>query len=134
MDTIINNDDCPHSATSARVDLAIDDNGTWSDAFQFGFPDDFTWTLANQQFALDVQLTYYDATPLLSLTSANGDIVVDDIVQRVIHLNVSDTVIQASLTPGQYLYDLVMFDNSVPPVRVPLMHGVLYVSHGITGA
>jgi hypothetical protein len=119
-----------HSVTSARVDLRIDDNGTWSDAFQFGEPTDTTWTLDGQSFELDVQLSPYDTMPLLSLSTDSGRIVVDDVIQRVIHFNVAPTDIQAALKPGTYIYDLVMVDGS--DVRVPLMHGQLFVSRGIT--
>ena len=89
-----------HSVTSAEVNLAIDNNGTWMDAFQFGEPADTTWDLVGQSFELDVQLSYYDATPKLSLTSAAGEIVIDDPIQRVIHLNVDSAALQAALTPG----------------------------------
>jgi hypothetical protein len=118
-----------HSSTSAHVDLRIDNNGTWMDAFQFGEPDDTTWTLTGQTFALDVQLSPYGVS-LLSLTTANGRILVDDVVQRVIHFNVAPDVIQASLKPGEYVYDLVMINGS--DIRVPLMHGTLCVGQGVT--
>jgi hypothetical protein len=121
-----------HSVTSARVDLRIDDNSTWQDAFQFGEPDDTTWTLTGQSFELDVQLNPYDTVPLLHLATVGGRIVVDDVVQRVIHFNVAPTDIQAASRPGTYVYDLVMLDNSTPPVRVALMHGQLFVNRGIT--
>lgn len=121
---------CTHSVTSAHEDLKIDNNGTWMDAFQFGTPDDTTWTLTGQTFELDVQRNPYDPVPALSLSSANGRIMVDDVIQRVIHFNVPPDVLQASLTPGKYVYDLVMVDAS--DVRVPLMHGVLKVAQGIT--
>jgi hypothetical protein len=112
--------------------MRIDNNGTWSDAFQFGEPDDTTWTLTGQAFSMDVQRDYYDTTPKLSLTSAGGQIVIDDVVQRVIHLNVAPTSIQTSLQPGTYVYDLVMLDTSTPPIRVPLMHGIVIVAQGVT--
>jgi hypothetical protein len=121
-----------HSVTSARVDLRIDDNSTWMDAFQFGEPDDTTWTLTGQSFELDVQLNPYDILPLLHLDTAGGRIIIDDSVQRVIHFNVAPLDIQASLKPGTYIYDLVMVNDSTPPVRVALMHGQLTVSRGIT--
>lgn len=121
-----------HSVTSARVDLRIDDNSTWMDAFQFGEPEDTTWTLTGQAFELDVQRTPYDAVPLLHMDTDGGRIVIDDVVQRVIHFNVAPTDIQASLRPGSYVYDLVMLDGSTPPVRVALMHGNLTVVRGIT--
>ena len=108
-----------HSVTSAQVDMRIGNNGTWEDAFQFGDPDDTTWTLDNQGFELDVQRNPYDAEPLLSLSTANGRIIVDDTVQRVIHFNVDAADIQASLHPGTYVYDLVMVDGSNPPTSDP---------------
>jgi hypothetical protein len=119
-----------HSSTSARVDIKIDDNGTWSDAFRFGKPDDTTWTLTGQSFELDVQLDPYGIS-LLSLTMTNGRIVVDDPVQRVIHFKVDPADIQSALDPGWYVYDLVMIDVA-SDVRVPLMHGELQVVHGVT--
>jgi hypothetical protein len=121
-----------HSVTSARVDLRIDDNSTWMDAFQFGEPADTTWTLTGQSFELDVQLTPYDVVPLLHLDTAGGRIITDDPVQRVIHLKVDPAAIQASLNPGTYIYDLVMVDGSSPAVRVALMHGNLFVTRGVT--
>jgi hypothetical protein len=121
-----------HSVTSARVDLRIDDNSTWMDAFQFGEPDDTTWTLTGQTFELDVQLNPYDTVPLLHLDTAGGRIIIDDPIQRVIHFNVNPTDIQASLNPGTYVYDLVMVNSSSPAVRITLMHGYLLVSRGIT--
>lgn len=123
-----------HSVTSAHVDLAVDNNATWQDAFQFGVPGDTSWNLVNQSFSMAVQLTHYDPVPLLLLQSAAGTIIIDDTVQRVIHLNVPDSAIQASLPPGKYTYDLVMYDNSAPSIRTPLMHGVVCVSKGVTVA
>ena len=125
-------DDCGHSVTSAHVDLQIDNNATWMDAFQFGQPGDLTWTLTGQNFEMDVQTTRYDPTPLLSLKSIAGTIIIDDVIQRVIHLNVDPLAIQAALKPGVYVYDLVMLDGSVPPIRVPLMHGEVEVCQGVT--
>ena len=119
-----------HSTTSAKVDLAIDNNGTWSDAFQFGDPDDLTWTLTDTIFELDVQRNPFDLVPLLTLTSSNGRIITDDVVQRVIHFNVPAVDIQANLTPGVYVYDLVMVD--INGVRTPLMHGAVTVTQGVT--
>lgn len=123
-----------HSVTSAHVDLAFDNNATWQDAFQFGVTGDTSWNLANQSFSMAVQLTHYDPAPLLLLQSAVGTIIIDDTVQRVIHLNVSDTVVQAALTPGEYVYDLVMYDNSSPSIRTPLMHGQICLAKGVTVA
>jgi hypothetical protein len=121
-----------HSVTSAHVDMMIDNNGTWEDAFQFGQPGDFTWTLAHQTFAMDVQLNRYDQIPLLQMSTTNGRIITDDVVQRVIHFNVDPADIQTNLTPGTYVYDLVMVDESSPALRVPLMHGSVTVVQGVT--
>jgi hypothetical protein len=120
-----------HSSTSAQVDIAIDNNGTWSDAFQFGTEGDTTWDLNNQTFECDVQRNAYDVVPMLSLSSANGRIMIDDVIQRVIHFNVAPAIIQAALSPGVYVYDLVMVDGATS-VRVPLMHGRLTVTQGVT--
>lgn len=121
-----------HSVTSAHEDIPIDNNGTMMNAFQFGTPTDTTWTFNGQSFEMDVQLTYYDNTPKLSLSTASGTIVIDDPIQRVLHFNVPPSNIQTSLTPGAYVYDLIMLDGSTPPVRVPLMHGRILVGQGIT--
>lgn len=120
-----------HSVTSAHVDLAIDNNGTWQDAFQFGTPGDTTWTLSGQHFLMDVKRDRYDASSLLSLTTGGGTIVTDDVTQRVVHLNVTAAAIQAALPPGSYVYDFVMIDDTTG-VRVPLMHGHVRVRQGVS--
>jgi hypothetical protein len=119
-----------HSVTAAHVDMCIVNNSTWMDAYQFGRTDDFTWTLDGQTFELDVQLTPYDTVPLLHLDTANGRIIVDDTVQRVIHFLVDADDIQTSLSPGIYVYDLVMIDGM--GVRVALMFGTLEIKQGVT--
>lgn len=130
MNDVCINCEGAQSVTSARTDLAISNNGTWSDAWRFGTPGDLTWDLIGQKFAMDVQLNPYDATPKLSLSSDHGDIIIDDVVQRVIHMKVDAAIIQSNLRPGQYVYDLIMIDGA--NVRVPLMHGVLCVGQGVT--
>jgi hypothetical protein len=120
-----------HSVTSAHTDIAIDNNGTWQDAFQFVPPDGVSWILSNN-FEMDVQANRYDVTPLISLSTVNGRIIVDDVNQRVIHLNVTASDIQANLRPGEYVYDLVMMDNSLPPIRTVLMHGRIVVGQGVS--
>jgi len=107
------------SVTSAQVNLKISNNGTWQDAFQFGDPDDLTWTLAGQMFELDVQRNPYDAEPLLALSSSENEIVIADVIQRVIYMNVDASVIQESLSPGTYVYDLVMIRSCrASPIRL----------------
>src|SRR5215471_6516718 len=108
------------SATSAEVNIVIGNGSTWQDAFQFGQPGDFTWQL-QPNWECEVKLDRYQTTPLLNPSTVNSQIVVDDPIQRVIHFNVSSAQIQAALMPGMYVYDLIMFDTSVPPVRTVLM-------------
>lgn len=119
--------------TCARVDLLIFDNVTFEDAFQYGVTGDTTWSFTGQNFRMDIKGSEEDTTFLLSLTSGAGEIVVDDAVTRVLHFNVPEATISAALTPGEYVYDLVMYDGSTPAVRVGLMRGTLCVVHGITG-
>lgn len=119
--------------TSAKVDMVITNNATWEDAFQFGVVGDTSWNLAGQNFRLDIKGNKEQIDPLLTLSSVAGTIVVDDTTQRIIHLNVRDIVLAAALVPGEYVYDLVMFDFSTPPIRVVLMEGKVRVTQGITG-
>ncbi len=122
--------------SSANVDITTSNNATFSDAFQFDPPipgvTGTSWTIA-PNLRMDVEPNHEQNTALVSFTSAAGQIVIDDAVTRVIHFNVPDTVIQAALVPGRYIYDLIMFDNSSPPIRTVLMHGKFYVTDGVTG-
>lgn len=129
--------------SSAFVDIVAQNNASLTDAFQFDPPPGglggFTgctgpnWTMTGQNFRLDIKGNRQQPAFLLSLTSAAGQIVVDDATQRILHFNVPDTILAAALVPGEYLYDFIMYDNSVPSVRVPLMHGRFVVPDGITG-
>lgn len=123
---------CDHSVTSAHADYKIDNNGTWSDGVQFGTPGDFTWTLTGQTFSMAIKRNRYDAVALLQVSTSNGRIITDDVVQRVIHFNVDSADIQANLDPGIYVYDLLMEDASTPPIVVPMMHGTIEVVQGVT--
>lgn len=118
--------------TSARVDIEIANNQTWNDAFQFGTLGDTTWSFTGQSFHIDIKADRNDAAALLSLTTANGRVVVDDYVNRILHFNVDYLTLQAALPIGEYQYDLCMVDTSVPPVRVPLMHGEVKIRQGVT--
>lgn len=120
------------NATAALVDCTISNNATWSDAFMFGVVGDTSWDFVGQNFKLEVKASHNDTTPLATFTSAGGTIVVDDLVQRVLHMNVPDTTIQTSLPVGQYVYDLIMFDGSSPAIRVQLMTGHLFIQQGVT--
>lgn len=121
--------------TSAHVKIVVAINATFQDAYQFDPPvagvTPPTWTLS-PNFRMDIK-AYFNGPMLLSFTSAAGQIVVDDPVNRLIHTNVPESVLQSMLVPGTYRYDLIMYDNSVPPIRVQLMHGEFVVKDGVTG-
>jgi hypothetical protein len=123
--------DTDHSATSIHYDIGLDNNTSLSEAWQFWDANDTTWNLNGCSFAMDIQVTYYDLAPKMSLSSAAGTIVVADPVQRVIYLNADSTAVQAALTPGVYVYDLVMTDAL--GVKTALLHGFVKVSQGVTG-
>jgi hypothetical protein len=112
--------------------MDISNNATWQDAVQFGDPTDTTWNLVGQNFIMDVKGNKDDPTPLLTLSTANGTIVIADTIQRVIYMNVDEDTIEAALGVGCYVYDCIMFDTHNPPVRVQIMHGKVTVSQGIT--
>jgi hypothetical protein len=123
--------------TAARVDFVTPDNATFIDAVQFDprGPTGSTggaWGLTGQSFRMDIKRRRDDTNALLSLTSPN-EIVTDDTTLRIIHFNVSETVLTAALIPGRYVYDFIMFDSSSPPVRVQLMYGEFKLTHGVTG-
>lgn len=120
-------------ATSAYVDFVISDNVTWTDALQFGTPGDTSWSFTGQNFRLDIKGNKDQTIPLLSITSSVGQIVVDDPVQRVLHFLVPEAALNAGLVPGHYVYDLIMFDNSVPPIRIQLCQGKFHFGVGVTG-
>lgn len=118
--------------TVACVDIFTLNTGTLQDAFQFGQSDE-TWTLTGMTFEMEVKASREDTTALLELTSGAGEIVVDDVDERIIHLNVSPAALQAALPCGVYVYDLVMIDpTETPNIVTPLMQGKLTVSQGVT--
>jgi hypothetical protein len=118
--------------TAAIVNIATQDNATFQDAFQFGVPGDTTWGFGGVSFEMSIKASRDDTSPLITFTSGAGQIVVDDIVNRVLHFNVPDTTIQASLPVATYVYDFIMIDGSTPPVRTPLMQGQLGINRGVT--
>lgn len=118
--------------TCAVVNITVLNTVTWLDAFQFGRAADTTWSFVGQNFHLEIKASRDDAAALLSLSSLDGTIVVDDAVQRVLHINVTEAAVQAALPVGTYVYDLVMYDGSTPPIRVPLMQGEVEVKQGVT--
>ena len=131
------------SPSSANVKIVTQNNVTFADAFQFDPPPTgltgqtgatgAQWNFVGQNFRLDIKGNLEQTTPLLSLTSGAGEIVVDDATLRILHFNVPESVLAAALVPGTYIYDFIMYDNSVPAIRIPLMHGKFVVNDGITG-
>ncbi len=129
--------------TRATVPIEIQNNQTMQDAFQFGVPGDLSWTLNGQNFRMDVYTEPFTpgTTPALTVTSAAGQIVVNDSINRIVNFNVPESVIQNALLPiavgsplsKTFRYEFMMFDNSSPPVRVPLMGGKLIVKYGVAG-
>ena len=67
------------------------------------------------------------------LDSATGEIVINDAINRIITMNVPEATLNSALVPGRYFYDLIMFDNSAPPIRVALQGGEFNFTIGITG-
>jgi hypothetical protein len=118
--------------TSAIVDIIVSDNATVQDAFQFGTTGDTSWGFTGMTFKMEVKASRDDASPLVTWTSGAGQIIVDDAVARVLHLNVPDTVLQASLPPADYVYDFIMLDGSTPAIRTQLMQGKFTVCRGVT--
>ncbi len=118
--------------TAAQVDLLEDNNVTMQDAFQFGTVGDTSWSFAGQTFKMEVKASRDDVAPLVTWTSGAGQILMLDSVQRILQFNVTSTAILAALPVGQYVYDLLMIDGSVPPIRTKLMFGNLYMNQGIT--
>jgi hypothetical protein len=122
------------AVTAARVDIVTPDNTTWTDAFQFGIQGDTSWSFTNQNFRLDIKGNKFtQPTYLLSLTSAAGQLIVQDPVQRILQMDVPEATLTGALVPGDYEYDLIMFDGSVPPIRIALMYGKFKLVHGVTG-
>ncbi len=117
--------------TASIVDIVAANTVTLQDAFQFGLTTD-TWTFTGQSFKMEVKADRADAAALVTWSTGAGSIVVDDVTTRVLHLNVDETALQAALPVGEYVYDLVMYDASVPPVRTLLMQGKLFVTQGVT--
>lgn len=129
--------------SSAHVDINVPNNATFQEAWQFDPPPGLTgvtggtgpyWNFVNKAFRLDIKANKEEDTPLLSLTSGAGQIIVDSVTLRVLHTNVPDTVLRAAMPPGRYVFDFIMIDNSASPaIRVPLMHGEFKLTDGITG-
>src|ERR1700684_3581036 len=115
--------------TAANVDLVTSNNVTYEDAFQFDPPGMTgcppppywpcgatgpTWGFTGQNFRMDIKGNKQQPSPLLSFTSAAGEIVVQDVTNRILNFNVPESTYVGVLVPGVYVYDFIMFDNSSP--------------------
>lgn len=119
-----------HPPTSAIVDISVSNNESFNEAFQF---DDATityWDFLNKTFALAIKGNFEQTSALITLVSGAGQITVDNAVLRILHFNVTDTVLNAALVPGCYVYDLIMTDAS--NVKTQLMHGAFNFTNGVT--
>lgn len=114
-----------------RVDFMISDNVWWDDQLQLGDPTDFTWALNGANFYLSIKRSDDDVTPLLALTSAAGQIIVVDPINRILGMAVPDAVIRNALLEGDYVYDLIMQTISTGQID-GICYGLLRVAHGIT--
>jgi hypothetical protein len=130
--------------TAARVDISTASNVTYQDAYQFdpvgatGCPPPTTfpcgatgpnWTLTGMNFQMDIKTSINSPSLAAQFTSSGGQINVVDAIQRIILTNVSPTALSV-LVPGTYIYNLTMFDNSVPAVVTLLMYGYFTVKPG----
>lgn len=118
-------------STSANVDLCVPNNAYWQDAFQFGDPDDLTWSFAAKTFIMEIKVNVDAAVALFSLTSAGGRIVVDSTSLRILHFFVNDDTLRAALPNGVYAYDLIMVDD-ITAARTRLMYGNVEITQGVT--
>src|ERR1700730_5331583 len=115
-----------------RVDIEIANNVWWDDAFQFGDPNDFTWTLNGLNFYLGIKHTFDDVAPFLTYTSAAGQIGVQDPLKRILGVLLPGPAIRNGtipLPPGKYVYDLIMVAMSNGQTD-GLMYGELHVKQG----
>lgn len=120
--------------TRAETNMEILNNATWQDAFRFGEDDDTSWSFTNKTFTCLVKADVddADADAMIELTSVASEIVVDDVVTRTLHFNVTSAALKAAMKPATYVYDLVMIDDAVPPVRTVLMGGTVKVVQGVS--
>ena len=117
-----------------RVDLTLQNNLWWSDNFQFGEPTDFTWNLSNANLYLNVTTEPIGQNPvLLQCSTALGNILIVDPVNRVVAMNVSDIAMRAALgtPPAEFVYDMVMQDKTTGVIE-GLMYGEIDWHSGVT--
>ena len=131
---------------AAHVTIVTLDNETYQDAYQFDPPASCgcagatgatgatgpSWNLL-PNLRLDIKRKRADTNPLLTLTSAAGQLTIVDATNRIIQASVPESILTAVLIPGTYVYDLINYDNSTPPIRTVLMGGEFVLKHGVSG-
>ncbi len=117
--------------SSAHVDINTPDNATFSEAFQFDDADVTYWNFTDKTFRMDIKPNRWSDTILITLTSADSQILVDDAALRVLHFDVGPDTMRAAMPPGKYVYDLLMTD--INNVVTQIAHGEFWFSHGVTG-
>lgn len=131
--------------TATRVDISTPNTVTWQDSYQFDplpsptcpsgppyWPCGATgpnWTLTGMNFNMDIKTSINTTSLAAQYTSSNGQFVIVDADQRIISTNVPASVI-TQLVPATYIYNLTMFDNSLPPIITLLMYGYFTVTPG----
>lgn len=154
MPNFPNGPNFPIGSSVVEVEIVVQNNETWVDALQFdpppqgfsggtGGPPGATgpqWNLVGQNFRMDLkrQRDPFSAPPYITFSSTGGtgltggQIVTQDPYQRIISFNVPEAVFQQNMIPGTYKFDFVMYDGSLPPIRIALMHGIFRLVDGIT--
>lgn len=126
----------------AKVDIALQNNASWADGFQFGDPADFTWSFSGCKFFLDAKINQTDTTPVMSLSSDAGTIVISDVVNRILVTSLPYLVLQAAIVANpqsfsnpdqaaEWWYDLVM-ETTATGQRDILMYGQIRIYTGVT--
>jgi hypothetical protein len=91
------------------------------------------WNFNGESFRLDIKANKWATAALLSLTSAAGQIIIQDPINRILQMNVPESVFTGVVVPGSYPYELMMFNSANPSIRTPLMHGKFTLTHGVAG-
>lgn len=118
--------------TASIVNMKISDNATWADSLQFGAPWDTTWSFTGMSLKCEVKASRDDTSALLTAQTSDNSILILDAATRLMQFNVPDTEIQSDLPVADYVYDLIMEDTSMPPIRTLLCQGTLKVRKGVT--
>ena len=110
---------------SAKYNLTAEQATTFN--FQFQIKNDTTpWNLGGYTATMTVKPFAGSTTTTLLATTANGAIVLTEDSGRVA---VTFTNTQTNITPGRYVYDLVL-DSGAEVIRI--LEGLFIVSAGVT--